>query len=143
MTLRQCETFLRRHHVARIAYRTERSVDIEPIHYVYRDGVIVMRTSEGAKLEALRHSPWIALEVDEAEGIMDWRSVVVHGAVYAIDDGPPSLEGARDAAMKLLRQVVPETGRPDDPFPWRTTVMHMVVDDVTGREARSAGKGEP
>src|SRR5215475_4416524 len=83
---------LDRNHVARLAYSFHDRVDIEPIGYVYRDGWIYARTSPGTKLDTAQHHPWVALEVDEVRGPLDWRSVVVRGKVYFLE---PEL-GPRD-----------------------------------------------
>ena len=47
----RCIEILAHNHVGRIAYAWQNHVDIEPLHYVYRDGWLYGRTSHGAKLE--------------------------------------------------------------------------------------------
>jgi uncharacterized protein len=140
-----CLLLLRRHVVGRMAYSFHDRVDITPIHYVYSNGWIFARTSHGAKMTTIAHSPWIAFEVDEVEGIFDWRSAVVHGTVYtsARDGGP--VEARRwSRGIELLRQVVPETGTARDPVAFRDLVFGIHVDAITGRAAASGtGAGSP
>jgi nitroimidazol reductase NimA-like FMN-containing flavoprotein (pyridoxamine 5'-phosphate oxidase superfamily) len=90
----ESNALLVRNHIGRLASSLHDRVDIEPIHYVYADGVLYGRTSPGSKLTTLKHRPWVAFEVDEVEDLFEWRSVVVHGAVYPVEDGDGSTEHA-------------------------------------------------
>ncbi len=134
----ECEALLARHHVGRIAYAGGARVDIEPINYVFADGWIYCRTSRGVKSAILPHHCWAAFEVDEVKGTFDWRSVVVHGAVYFLDsDSPPIDQHSFAHGVELLRELVPGTGTANDPAPFRLLVLRMHLDEVTGREATS------
>jgi nitroimidazol reductase NimA-like FMN-containing flavoprotein (pyridoxamine 5'-phosphate oxidase superfamily) len=132
----ECEAILAHHHFGRLAYSFHDRVDIEPIGFVFdRDG-LVFRTGPGSKLVALKHHPWVALEVDEVEGRYKWRSVVVHGTAYILSEiGSEAEQGAYRAAVATLRQHVPETLRTNDPTPFRSVVMRMSIDRVSGRSA--------
>lgn len=128
------EVILRRNHVGRMAFSFHDRVDIEPIGYVYEDGWIYGRTSPGAKLSTLAHRRWVAFEVDEVGGPFDWRSVVVHGALYVVTpDGPPLEARAWERAVALLREILPETMTETDPVPFRTVVFRIAVESATGR----------
>ena len=132
---------LARHSVGRLAYTFRDRVDIEPIAYVYTKGALVFRTAPGSKLETLAHHPWAALEIDEVKGLFDWRSVVVHGTVYMLQGaGTDAERRAYRSAVRLLRRLVPGTLGKSDPVPFRTVVMKLHVDRVSGRLARSGGK---
>ena len=72
---------LQRNDVGRLAFINREIVDIEPIGYVAQGGWIFLRSAYGAKLESLAHNPYVAFEVDEIQGPLDWRSVVVHGTI--------------------------------------------------------------
>ena len=138
----ECEQILTRNHVGRLAYSWKNHVDIEPLHYVFDGEWLYGRTSPGAKLTATGEEWWpVAFEVDEVEGLFQWRSVVVHGGFYAIpEDGPEWREAARERSLELLRALVPETLTPDDPAPLRTVLFRIAVQEVSGREATP---GEP
>lgn len=129
LSRRECEAILRRNQVGRLAYSFHDRVDIEPIHFVFAQGALWGRTSHGTKLETIAHSPWVAFEVDEVEGAYQWRSVVVHGVLYLVDDD------GHDEAVDLLRTVFPEVERNDDPAPWRDVIFQVAVDTMTGRAA--------
>src|SRR5680860_1504532 len=63
-------------------------------------------------------------------------SVVVHGGFYVIHPEGAALE--REAWMKglgLLRTLIPETFRDDDPVPFRTLMFRIAVQEASGREA--------
>ena len=140
LTAAECERLLARNAVGRIAFSFHDRVDIQPIHYVYEAGWIYGRTSEGAKLATLAHNQWMAFEVDEAEGVFDWRSVVVHGTLYFLDeDGPPSTIATREKAVALLKRLVPDLGTPFDPVAHRSLVFGIHVTTYTGRASRNDG----
>jgi nitroimidazol reductase NimA-like FMN-containing flavoprotein (pyridoxamine 5'-phosphate oxidase superfamily) len=141
LTPAECEAMLTRHHVGRLAYTFHDRVDVEPIAYVFAKRALVFRTAPGSKLETLAHHPWVALEIDEVKGLFDWRSVVVHGTVYALrDTGDDSQRSTYRAAVRSLRRLVPNTLREGDPVPFRSVVMRLHLDRVTGRAAWSGGK---
>jgi nitroimidazol reductase NimA-like FMN-containing flavoprotein (pyridoxamine 5'-phosphate oxidase superfamily) len=138
LTRTECVEMLARHHVGRLAYTFHDRVDVEPIGYVYADRVLVFHTAAGSKLETLAHHPWVALEIDEVVGPFNWRSVVVHGTTYVLREaGSEANVRAYRAAVKSLRRLVPETLREGDPVPFRTVVVKLHVDRMTGRMARS------
>jgi nitroimidazol reductase NimA-like FMN-containing flavoprotein (pyridoxamine 5'-phosphate oxidase superfamily) len=131
----QCYEILERNHVGRLAFALP-SIDIQPIHYAYAGGRLVFRTAPGTKLTALVHRPWVALEVDEIDGTFDWRSVVIHGTVYALSEtGIPEERNARREAIDVLRRVVPGTLTSADPTPARDVIMGLAIDRITGRSA--------
>ena len=141
LTATECEKVLSRNHVARIAFSFHDRVDIEPVHYVYEKGWMYGRTSPGSKLTTLAHSHWMAAEVDEIDGIFDWRSVVVRGAFYTVSPDVPGAEAEAWArGVELLRTLIPETGTTDDPVPFRTIIFQVQVEETRGREATSGNR---
>ena len=139
-----CEALLRRHVVGRIAFSFHDRVDIVPIHYVLQEGWLFARTSRGAKLTTMRHSPWVAFEVDEVDGIFDWRSVVVHGTVYEIAPDAAGTGGALwTRGVAALRKLIPKTGTEADPVPFRSVVFGIHIDTMTGRSSSSRKHPSP
>ena len=133
----ECEALLARNNVGRLAFTFHDRVDIEPVHYIYSDGWLHGRTSPGTKVATLLHHPWIAFEVDEVQGLFDWQSVIVHGAVHIPDvDGSPSDRAAYSATLELIRALVPEALDHGDPTPARQVLFRIHVDEMTGRESR-------
>lgn len=136
----ESDAILARNHVGRIAYAGHAQVEIEPIGYVYADGVINLRTSPGRKLETLAHHPYVSFEVDEVEGPFSWRSVVATGTAYPADpDGSPHEREAHAQAVAQFRRVLPEAFTPEDPTPFRNVVLRIHVTRMTGREATDGG----
>ena len=135
LTSTESRTILARHHVGRIAFSFHDRVDIQPIHYVFKDDWLYGRTSRGSKFSTLAHNPWCAFEVDEIRGVFDWDSVVVKGHLELLD---PEL-GSPDAyalGLELMRDIVPETFRDADPAPHRSILFRVHASEVTGRSAR-------
>lgn len=138
LTRDECNEVLERNHVGRVAFTFHDHVDIEPVNYVYADGWLHGRTAPGGKIAVLRHHPWVAFEVDEVDGLFDWRSVVVHGAVYIPDpEGSPADREAHAATLASLRRLLPDTLTSTDPAPGRLLLFRIHVDDLTGRAAES------
>jgi len=139
----ECEAVLARNHVGRLAYSFHDQIDIQPIHYVFADGWLYGRTSQGWKLATLRHSRWVAFEVDEIEAVFQWRSVVVRGAFHSLSpDGPMAEATAWEHGIDLLRRLVPETWTSTDPVAFRTAVFRIHVDAITGRAATMSSARE-
>jgi uncharacterized protein len=137
----ECEAILARNHIGRVAYGLHGRVDIAPLHYVFLDGWLYGRTSHGAKLAIIAHNHWVALEVDEVAGLLEWRSVVVRGGWYSYDVAPPSEHAAWERGIAALRELLPGTLTPDDPVPFRTVVFRIETGEIAGRESRPAPAG--
>jgi nitroimidazol reductase NimA-like FMN-containing flavoprotein (pyridoxamine 5'-phosphate oxidase superfamily) len=141
LTTTECEQVLSRNHVARIAFSFHDRVDIEPVHYVYEQGWMFGRTSPGTKLLTLAHSHWMAAEVDEVDGLFDWRSVVVHGTFHTVSPEVPGKEATAWArGVELLRTLIPLTATADDPVPFRTIIFQIKVEEIVGREATAGNR---
>lgn len=144
----EIDAIMERNHVGRIAFASDDGVDIEPVHYVHKFGWLYARTSKGAKLEAIIRQPQVAFEVDEVKGLFDWQSVVVTGPVQILTAAAMPWMGAADMSahedpafaqgVALLRALVPESLKADDPAPHRTTAFRIHVDEVAGYAARPA-----
>lgn len=132
----ECKEMLARHSVGRLAFSLHDHVDIEPINYVYDDGWIYGRTSPGSKIASIHHNRWVAFEIDEMRGVLDWESVVVQGTFYPLTPGGPDyLSEVRDRALKLVQKLIPESGTEDDPVPFRSILFRISVNKMTGRLA--------
>ncbi|HEY8485360.1 MAG TPA: pyridoxamine 5'-phosphate oxidase family protein [Longimicrobiales bacterium] len=144
LTQEEIEAILARNHVGRIAYSLrERVVDIEPIHYVYADGWIYGRTEPGTKLSAVGQNWWVAFEVDEIDGLFDWRSVVVHGGFYPLSPvGSEATMQVWEQALGHIRTLFPEALTPEDPVPFRWVLFRIAVQEATGRAASTVPADE-
>jgi uncharacterized protein len=134
LTARQCLALLKRHGYGRLAFTFKDRVDVEPIGYVLDGQWLYGRTSRGTKMVQLKHNPWVAFEVDEVEGPFDWRSVVVHGAVYFLNPGGQE-HADFPRAVALFRRWDKRVLQPDDPAAHRTILFRIHLDRLTGRRA--------
>ena len=132
----ESEMLLRRNHVGRIAFAFHERVDVEPVHYVFAHDWLHGRTTRGTKIATLLHRPWVAFEVDEIDGLFDWKSVVVHGSVHIPDEnGSASDQEAYADTLQHVRELVPNALHEDDPAPGRTVLFRVHADAITGRAA--------
>lgn len=123
--------------VGRLALARGNRVEITPIHYVYHDGWLYGRTSKGGRLESTGPEWWpVAFEVDEVDGLFDWRSVVVHGGFYPLDPSRSWQRDVYDLALAQVRRLIPEALTPSDPVPHRTILFRIAVQDIEGRASR-------
>ena len=131
---RQSRALLRRHGVGRLAFTFKDRVDVEPIGYLLDGEWLYGRTSKGTKLVQLKHNPWVAFEVDEVDGPLDWRSVVAHGTVYFLNPGGEEHPGFT-RALALFRKKDRRVLQPDDPTPRRAIFFRIHLDELSGRAA--------
>lgn len=131
----EIESMLKAHSYGRLAFSFRDRVDIEPIHYVYQDGWLVCRTGSGTKLTQLSHHPWVAFEIDEVQGLFEWRSVVVKGTVYFVEPDGAAADDAWRMAVEALRRLVPGALADDDPTPGRNVIFRIHIDEMHGRAA--------
>lgn len=125
---------LERNSVGRIAFSFRDSVDVRPIHYVLDDGWLFGRTSAGDKLITLRHNQWVAFEVDEISGPLDWQSVVVRGSFYVLKrEGSTHDVRLHDRATDAIRRLSPDAFTDRDPLAFRTEVFGVSIDSISGR----------
>ena len=138
---------LQGHDYGRLAFTFHDRVDVEPIHYVYEDPWIVARTGAGTKLTVLAHHPWVAFEVDEVQAMFSWRSVVVKGTVYMLDEDAAD-GSAREHAITVYRRLLPTAFTPKDPMSSRGLLFRLHIDEWHGRgctpgSAPAAGRRGP
>jgi nitroimidazol reductase NimA-like FMN-containing flavoprotein (pyridoxamine 5'-phosphate oxidase superfamily) len=139
MTAREAMPVLRRNQVGRLAYTLHDEVEVQPVHYVVDGRWIYVRTSPGGKTAVLRRNRWIAFQTDEVESAFSWRSVLVRGTAYTLsEDATPDLVRRYQRARTFLRRVFPAALTPDDPVPFRTILLGIHIEEITGREAREA-----
>jgi uncharacterized protein len=136
----ECEALLGRNHVGRIAYAAGNAVEIVPIHYLLHEGWLYGRTTPGTRLETVGRPWWpVAFQTDEIHGLFTWRSVVVKGGFYPVDEEGAAWEReAWHVGVERLRDLIPETFTAADPTPQRTVLFRISVQEVSGRAAEDA-----
>ena len=128
---------LGKHHVGHVGITFHDLLRLKICNYVYSEGWIYARTELGEDLVMAKHHPWAAFEVDEVEGIYDWRSVEVWGAIEFLSSNVQSQDWFEfENAVRLLRTAVPEILTADDPMPQRIQLVRIHLDNVMGRESR-------
>ena len=138
LTAAQCRALLASQHVGRMAFTFRDRVDIEPVHYVYRDGWIWGRTQHGTKVNILAHHPWVAFQVDHVEALFSWRSVVVRGRMEFPDpDGSVQEQERYAAGVGAIRSLIPEAFSEHDPTPDRDLIFMLPTEELAGRAASS------
>lgn len=129
---------LARHHIGHVALSFHDVIRLKIANYLYSDGWIYARTELGDDVTMARHHPWGVFEVSEIEGIYDWRSVEVWGAIeFMSSDVPPHEWFEFEDAVKELRKLVPQVLTANDPMPLRVQMVRIHADKVVGRASHS------
>jgi nitroimidazol reductase NimA-like FMN-containing flavoprotein (pyridoxamine 5'-phosphate oxidase superfamily) len=127
---------LRRNHVGRLAYALHDRVEVQPIHYVMDGRWLYLRTSPGLKTQVLERNRWMAFQTDEVESAFSWRSVIVRGTAYMLSpEAGPDLARRYLRAVRRIRSVMPGALSEDDPVAFRTVIIGVHIDEISGREA--------
>lgn len=129
----ECTAILERNRIGRLAFTFHDRVDVQPLLYLFDDGWLYGRTSEGEKLITLTHNQWVAFEVDEVAGQFDWKSVVVRGSFFRLDEPDRADPEVTAHAVALLRRIAPETLSASDPAPHRHVLFRVSIREMTGR----------
>lgn len=82
----ECEELLRQQYVGRIAFVAGGDPVILPVNFVYRDGVVLILTAPGSKLDAAAVRASVAFEIDgwDDDYHSGW-SVLVKGVLEELD----------------------------------------------------------
>ncbi len=88
---------LRSQSFGRLAVSVDGQPDVFPVNFLASESRILIRTGEGAKLEAIAHNKHVAFEADESTDTHAW-SVVIKGIASRVDD-PADLESAEHAPL--------------------------------------------
>ena len=134
MTTPEIQVLLSRNSVGRIAFSFHDIVDIRPLHYTYANNWLFGRTSPSDKLMTLRHNQWVAFEVDEVAGLVDWESVVIRGTFYRLrSDGSVHDRRLYKTGLRAIRKVMPDAFTGRDRVSFRTEMFGIAIDSMTGR----------
>jgi uncharacterized protein len=109
---REIDSLLREELVARIGYvDLAGEPHIAPVTYAYDGTAILCYSPEGAKLDDMRLSPRVCVQVDRVQDAANWVSVVAAGCFEELRD-----EAAVDAVRRVserLTTVASADGLPD------------------------------
>ena len=133
----ECLAILSKHHVGRVGITFHDHLRVKICNYLYSEHWIYARAELGEDLTMAEHHPWAAFEVDEVDGILDWRSVDVRGAIEFLSSDMHSQDWFEfENAVRLLRDAVPQILEAGDPLPNRIHLLRIHLDNVLGRESR-------
>jgi len=138
LSVTKCEEILARNSVGRLAFSVHGRVNVVPVHFVYDKKWVYGRTSPGGKLLQILRNRRVTFEVDEHAALFDWRSVVVHGTFYVIEQSEENA-AVFENAVGLLRKLLPETLTASDPVPFRSHLFRINAAEITGRAASPTG----
>ena len=80
MTEEQIERLLSSQMIGRIGCCDNGRAYVVPVTYAYAGGFIYAHSSEGRKVELMRHNPNVCFEVENVTNMANWQSVIVEGA---------------------------------------------------------------
>ena len=136
LSTREIEYVLARNCIARIAFQTDTRIELQPVHYVYRDGALYGRIAIGSKYLNWLVVRDVVVEVDEATHMFDWRSVILRGSVSLLRArGTPAEREEHAHAMNAIRTLIPGAFTERDPTPDRGFIFRVDPTEMTGREA--------
>jgi uncharacterized protein len=137
----QCEQFLARQHIGRLACAREDQPYIVPISFTFApdDNCLYSFSTVGQKVEWMRSNPKVCVEVDEIINQLRWTTVLIVGRYKEIEssDAP-----TRQRAVELLQQRtqwwLPGAGETTGTATHTTAVFFGVkIERITGRRAGS------
>ncbi len=141
LSARDMKALLNRHHVGRIAFSFRDAVDIRPIHFLLDREWVFGRTSPSDKLTTLRHNQWVAFEVDEITGPLEWKSVVIRGTFYKLKpDGSRHDIELHQRALGVIRALTPDALTDRDAVGFRTELFGIYIDAMSGRSCSTKSK---
>ena len=141
MTTEECTQALSIARLGRLACARENQPYVVPIYFAARKGWLYSFSMMGQKIEWMRANPLVCLEVDDAKGPDDWRSVVVYGRYHELSERTDIVR-----ALELLQAHVmwwePGVARVQQSnvqASAKPVFYRISVDRVTGRVAIPAG----
>jgi len=115
---------LRRINYGHLAFARDAQPYVVPIYYAYDDEQIYIYTTAGLKSEVIKSNPKICLQIEEILDDGAWRSAMVTGEAFEIDN-----PAEREKAVELLRSSNP-TLLPALAIKWANDWMRKNVEVV-------------
>jgi nitroimidazol reductase NimA-like FMN-containing flavoprotein (pyridoxamine 5'-phosphate oxidase superfamily) len=103
----ELETFLREQRVGRIGCHADGRTYVVPVAYAYVGGCVYAHSANGAKVRMMRKNPNVCFEVDRADALSNWKSVIAWGTYEELHG-----EAAREAMRMLLVHFLDQKARP-------------------------------
>jgi nitroimidazol reductase NimA-like FMN-containing flavoprotein (pyridoxamine 5'-phosphate oxidase superfamily) len=124
----ECWELLHRSGLGRLATAAGGRADIFPVNYLVHEGMVLMRTAPGTKLDQVEEAPEVAFEVDGHDAHRYW-SVVIRGRARHLED---QARITRSGVLELVS--------------WVPTDKHEFIEieptSIVGREVERARFGK-
>lgn len=122
LTSEECDHLLSTTPIGRVCFLLDGEPQILPVNYRFTNGSIVIRTTEGSKIDAAEMHHRFAFEIDhwDAEARSGW-SVVAHGSGEVVDDSE-EIRRMEDLGLESWAE-----GEKSDLW------VRLRLDDITGR----------
>jgi uncharacterized protein len=139
LTKNQCERILLGSMIGRIGCHSAGKTYVIPVTYVFDNGYIYAHSREGLKVKMMRKNAKVCFQVDQIEGMTNWRSVILWGKFEELKAGDQ--EKARRIliggfeAFHLSESVTPDIGTLEvNPHKEKRPVFYRIsIDEMTGR----------
>ncbi len=115
MSREESDALLRAQRLARLGCVSEGYPYVVPVNYVYDGESAFSHSLPGRKIEAMRESPRVCLQVDEVRDHLRWKSVLAFGTFEELTD-----PDERSRALNLLLSL----------FPRLTPVESLIAEDA-------------
>ncbi len=101
--------------VARLGLHADGLTYVVPISYAYDGHAVYAHSNEGLKLRLLHANPSVCVEVDEVDGLFNWKSVIAWGRFEELHG-----DAAREAMHLIMRRfAAPVAEQGSVPTHWR------------------------
>ena len=143
MSVTECREFLARMDLGRLGCVRDGTPYVVPIQFGYEPDRLYGFSTVGKKIEWMRGSPNVCVEVDEIVGARRWCSVILSGS-YKELPSEPAFASERQRAYKLLEkrflwwETAFASEQPRHPSHPADSVLYRIdVAEMTGRRAGS------
>jgi nitroimidazol reductase NimA-like FMN-containing flavoprotein (pyridoxamine 5'-phosphate oxidase superfamily) len=139
LSVQECEEFLARCTVGRLACVRDRQPYIVPITFVFAapERCVYGFATAGQKIEWMRRNPKVCLQVDEIKDRFEWTSVVALGRYDELTRSRTAeIQRARELLDTRQSWWLPGAAKLDDGTEHHAAVFYRVVlDSISGRRA--------
>lgn len=122
LTHDEIDDVLNRGTVGRIGCHAAGRTYVVPVTYVYDGEDIYGHTADGMKVRMMRENPHICFEVDEAEDLANWKSVIAWGN-YEELEGEEAIQAMQLLVTRLARKMPVVAGAAPLPMTGHGTVL--------------------
>lgn len=132
MSKEESHALLGSQRLARLGCVAEGEPYVVPINYVFDDGCALSHSLPGRKINAMRESPRVCLQVDEVADQLHWKSVLAFGTFEEVSS-PDERARALNLLLSLFPRLTPVESRiAEDAAAPPPIVYRIRIDRVTG-----------